>query len=151
MIPFSLSWDTLRRSIGFRWNGFLSLAWENGKVLVKILGFPIPFVFRGKKKIHLLRRWVYLKEAFSFLRKWRLKKVEGTLSTSDPMVNGLLYGWASAIETGKVGQKINVTINFLGENWCRGELTISPKILLRHLSRWILFLIQERREKMKRR
>jgi hypothetical protein len=41
-------------------------------------------------------------EALSFLSKWRLKKVEGTFSFPDPMVNGLLYGWTSALGTGKV-------------------------------------------------
>jgi hypothetical protein len=90
-------------------------------------------------------QWVYLKGAFSFLTKWKLKKLEGTLSFPDPMVNGILYGWASAFGTAKGDKKINVTINFLGENWSSGEFIISPKILFHHLRRWILPLFWEAR------
>ena len=63
MIPFLLSWDTQKRLVLLKWNGFLSLVWEKGKVLTKILGFPLPFHLR-QKKIHFPIRWVYLKEAF---------------------------------------------------------------------------------------
>ena len=145
MIPFSLSWDTQKRLISFKWNGFLSLVWEKGKVLTKILGFPIPFRLR-QKKIHFPIRWVYLKEAFSFLTKWRLKKVEGTFSLPDPMMNGLLYGWISALETVKAGRKIHVTINFLGENRFSGEAALSLKAFFHHLRRWVFLLLQKRKE-----
>ncbi len=102
MIPISLSWDTRKRWIILKGDGFFSLGWEKGKVLTKILGFPISYGFKHKM-IHFRMRWVYLMEALSFLSKWRLKKVEGTFSFPDPMVNGLLYGWTSALGTGKVG------------------------------------------------
>lgn len=144
MIPFSLSWDTQKRLISFKWNGFLSLVWEKGKVLTKILGFPIPFRLR-QKKIHFPIRWVYLKEAFSFLTKWRLKKVEGTFSLPDPMMNGLLYGWISALEIVKAGRKIHVTINFLGENRFSGEAVLSLKAFSYHLKRWVFLLLQKRK------
>ncbi len=144
MIPFSLSWDTQKRLISFKWNGFLSLVWEKGKVLTKILGFPIPFRLR-QKKIHFPIRWVYLKEAFSFLTKWRLKKVEGTFSLPDPMMNGLLYGWISALEIVKAGRKIHVTINFLGENRFSGEAVLSLKAFSHHLRRWVFLLLQKRK------
>jgi hypothetical protein len=36
--------------------------------------------------------WIFLKEPFFFLREWKLKRAEGTLSFQDPMVNGILYG-----------------------------------------------------------
>lgn len=144
MIPFSLSWDTQKRSISLKWNGFLSLVWEKGEGLTKILGFRIPFRLR-QKKIHFPIRWVYLKEAFSFLTKWRLKKVEGTFSLPDPMMNGLLYGWISALETGKAGRKIHVTINFLGENRFSGEAIISLKTFFHHLKRWVFLLQREKR------
>jgi len=146
MIPVSFSWDTKKRSISLRWDGFFSLGWENGKVLTKILGFPIRFGFKPPK-IRSPMRWVYLKEGFSFLPKWKLKKVEGTFSFSDPMVNGLLYGWVSAIETGKVDRTINVTINFLGENRCSGEAIISLKTLLHHLRKWFFFRLREVRRR----
>jgi hypothetical protein len=146
MIPVSLSWDTRKRWIGFKWNGFFSLGLEGRKVLIKILGLPIPFSLRrGKTHFHI--QWVYVKEALSFLTKWRLKKLEGTLSFSDPMINGLLYGFTSAIETGKADRKINVTINFLGKNWCRGELVISLRMLFHHLRRWILLFLWETRRR----
>lgn len=144
MIPFSLSWDTQKRLISFKWNGFLSLVWEKGKVLTKILGFPIPFRLR-QKKIHFPIRWVYLKEAFSFLTKWRLKKVEGTFSLPDPMMNGLLYGWISALEIVKAGRKIHVTINFLGENRFSGEAVLSLKAFSHHFKRWVFLLLQKRK------
>jgi hypothetical protein len=144
MIPISFSWDTQRRLILLKWNGFLSLRWERGKASTKVLGLSIPINFR-KRKALLPLRWVYLKGVFSFLTKWELKKVEANLSFSDPMVNGLLYGWVKAIETVKGNRKINVTINFLGENGCRGESVISPPILFHHLRKWILPLLWEMR------
>ena len=104
MIPFSLSWDTQKRSILLKWDGFLSLGWEKGKVLMKILRIS-DSLQPQKERIHFPMRWVYLKEAFSFLKKWRLKKMEGTFSLPDPMMNGLLYGWMSALETGKTDER----------------------------------------------
>jgi hypothetical protein len=50
-----------------------------------------------------------------------------------------------AIETVKGNRKINVAINFLGENGCRGESVISPQILFHHLRKWILPLFWEMR------
>jgi hypothetical protein len=63
------------------------------------------------------------------------------------MVNGLLYGWVKAIETVKGNGKINVTINFLGENGCVGEFIIFPKTLFFHLRKWILSLLWEMRRR----
>jgi len=146
MILFSLSWDTQKRSISLKWNRFLSLSLEKGKVLTKILKIPIPFGFK-QKRIHFLIRWVYLKEAFSFLKKWKLKKMEGTFSLPDPMMNGLLYGWVSSLQTGKGDRKIHVTINFLGENLFSGEAVISPKAFFNHLKRGVLILLRERRRR----
>jgi hypothetical protein len=148
MIPVSLWWDTQKRSVLLRWNGFVSSGVESGKISAKILGVPIPLPLK-KKKIRLSNqlpiRWIYLKGIFSFLTKWKFKKVEGTLSFPDPMVNGILYGWISAIQTGRADRKINVTVNFLGENWCRGEVTLSLKILFNHLRSWIFPLVREMR------
>jgi len=144
MIPVSIIWDTRKRSIQVKWNGFFSFGWENGKVLKKVVGIPIPFDIRGKgRKVDLHRmRWIYLKQIFSLLKEWKLKKVEGTLSLPDPMVNGVFYGWLSGMETGRVSRKVNLSINFIGENWCTGEATISPKVLFYHLRR-ILPLLRE--------
>ncbi len=150
MIPFLLSWDTQKRLISLKWNGFLSLVWERGKVLTKILGFPIPFRHR-QKKIHFHMRRVYLKEIFSFLAKWKLRKVEGTFSLPDPMMNGLLYGWISALETVKPDRKINVTINFLGENRFSGEAALPLKAFFHHLKRWVFLLLREKKIRSPRR
>lgn len=92
-------------------------------------------------------RWVYLKGFFSFLTKWKLEKLEGTLSFPDPMVNGLLYGWFSIMESRRVGRKINVTINFLGENRFSGEAALPLKTFFQHLKRWVFLLLQEERER----
>jgi hypothetical protein len=85
-----------------------------------------------------------LKEVFCFLAKWRLKKVEGTLSLPDPMMNGLLYGWISAFGKGEVGRKVNVSVNFLGENRLSGEAVLPLKPFFHHLKRWIFLLLRER-------
>lgn len=150
MIPISLSWESRGKSVFLKWNGFVSSGWENGKISVKILGLSIPTPSK-KKKIQLPgklpMRWIYLKGMFSFLTKWKLKKVEGTFSFEDPMVNGILYGWMSAIQTGRADQKIHVAVNFLGENWCRGEMTLSLKILFHHLRSWVFPLIREMKGK----
>ena len=154
MIPISLFWDSRKRSIGLKWNGFFSLGREKGKVFMKIFRFPISLSPKGigpkPKKIHLPMRWVYLKRAFSFLKEWKLKEVKGTLSFPDPMVNGLLYGWMCAVQHGKVDRKIDVTVNFLGENWCRGEVVMSLKVLFRHFTKWMLPFIVEMRKGDKR-
>jgi hypothetical protein len=148
MIPISLCWDTRTRSVLLKWNGFISSGWEDGKILMKILGSPIPlpstkkgFKLPGKPPM----RWVYLKGIFSFLPKWKLKRVEGTLSFPDPMVNGVLYGWMSAIQEGSANRKNHVTVNFLGETWCRGEMTLSLKVFFKYLRSWIFPLILEMR------
>jgi hypothetical protein len=145
MIPISFVWDTRKRSVYIKWNGFFSLGWEKGKVLKKMFGLTIPIpVSTASGKIRSPNmRWVYLKEALSFLKEWELGKVEGSLSFPDPMINGLLYGWLSAIETEKVGQKINMSINFVGENWCSGEATVPPKALFYRLRKWIFPLLKE--------
>jgi hypothetical protein len=88
-----------------------------------------------------------LKGILSFLTKWRLNKVEVALSFPDPMVNGILCGWASAIETRKANRRIHVAVNFLGENWCRGEVAVSVKTLFHHFRSWIFPLIRETRGK----
>ncbi len=145
MIPVSFVWDSRERSLYIKWNGFFSLGWKKGRVLKKTFGltFPAPFP-SASEKIHFpTLRWTYLKEAFSFLKEWKFKKMEGSLSFPDPMVNGLLYGWLCALEKEKVDRNINLTINFLGENWCSGEATISAKTLFGHLKRWILPLLRE--------
>jgi hypothetical protein len=150
MIPISVKWNTQKRSIILQWDGLISSEWKEGRTSVKVLGCSIPIPTK-KQKIQLPGqlpiRWVYLRGIFSFLTKWKLKKVEGVLSFPDPMVNGILYGWTSAIQTGKANRKIHVTINFLGENRCRGEVTVSLKILFHHFRSWIFPLIREIRGK----
>ena len=150
MIPISLSWDTQRKSALLRWNGFVSSGWESGKVMMKILGISIPLPMK-KKKIRFDGRppirWRYLKGFFYFLTEWKIKRVEGTVSIPDPMVNGILYGWMSAIQTSKPDRRIAVTVNFSGENWCRGEVTLSLRILFHHFRSWIFPLICEIRRK----
>jgi hypothetical protein len=153
MIPVSFCWDTQKRSVILKWNGFISSQWKDRKISIKALGCSIPISIK-KQEIQppgrLPMRWVYLNGMFTFLTKWKLKKLEGNLSFPDPMVNGILYGWASALQTGKKNQKIHVAINFLGENWWRGEVTISLKILFHHFRRWIFPLIHEIRGKKPR-
>jgi hypothetical protein len=146
MIPVSFSWDTRKKSILLKWDGFFSLSWKEGKFLTKLIGVPIPFRLR-KKRIHFPVRWGYAKELFSFLRGWELKRVEGTLSPPDPMMNGVLYGWLSALETGRKGRKVRVSVNFLGENWFSGEAVLSPRILFSRLKSWVFLLLKERRRR----
>ena len=148
MIPISFCWDTRKRSLLLKWNGFISSGWENGKISTKILRVSIPIPMK-RKKIQLSgglpMRWLYVKGLFSFLTKWRVKKIEGTLSFPDPMVNGVLYGWMSAFPMGRKDRKIYLTVNFLGENVCKGEVTLSPKVLFYPFKTWIFPLIREMR------
>jgi len=153
MIPISFCWDTRTRSVLLKWNRFIFAGWRDGKIVMKILGSPIPLPstkkgFRLSGKLSL--QWIHLKQMFSFLPKWKLKKVEGTFSFPDPMVNGVLYGWMSAIQAGRADRKNRVTINFLGENGCKGEMTLSLRILFQYLRNWIFPLIREMRGKKAR-
>ena len=151
-MPISLTWDSREKSILMKWDGFFSFGWAEGKRVKKLWKIPIPYNpgVHGNKKIHPPRiRWAYLKEFLSFLREWKLKRVEGTLSFPDPMVNGILYGWLSAIKSEEESKRIDLTINFLGENGCSGEATVSPKVLFYYLVKWVPFLLRERRRSSK--
>ena len=149
MIPISLTWDTREKVILIKWNGFFSFGWEKGKRVKTICKIPIPRRSGAKrdKKIHFPQiRWIYLKEVFSFLGEWKLKRAEGTLSFQDPMVNGILYGWLSALGSKEGKRKINLTINFLGENWCSGEVAVSPKVAFHCLKRWVPLFLKKGRK-----
>lgn len=148
MIPISLNWDTRKRCLLLKWNGFISSGWRYGKMSMRILGLPIPLLLKKKRirsPVKLPVQWIYLKGIFSFLTGWKLKKVEGTFSFPDPMVNGVIYGWMSAFGTQKGTGKIHLNVNFLGENWCRGQATLSLKALFHHIRSWIFPLIREMR------
>ena len=149
MIPILLSWDIQKRRISLKWNGFFSLVWERGKILTKILGVLIPFHL-GQKKIHFHIRRVYLKEALSFLAQWKVKKVEATFSFPNPMINGCLYGWISALETVKPSRKISVTVNFLGENQLSGEAALSLRAFLCSFKRWVFLFLREKIRRLRR-
>ncbi len=150
MIPISFSWNSRNQSASIKMDGFVSSEWKNGRMTTKILGLPLSFSLT-KKTARFSRiprlRWVYLRGFFSFLSKWRLKKLEGTLSFPDPMVNGVVYGWMSAVQTWEPARKIAVTVNFSGENWLRGEVIVSVRTLIHHFRNWIYPLIREVREK----
>jgi hypothetical protein len=150
MIPISFRCDVRKRSASLNVDGFISAEWESGKMTTKILGMPIP-LFLKKEKTQFFGvpppRWSYLKGVFSFLTQWKVKKVEGTFSLPDPMMNGILYGWMSALQTTRPDRKMTVTINFLGENWLKGEFGVSLKTLFRHFRSWIYPLVRETKER----
>jgi hypothetical protein len=149
MTPISLTWDSREKVILIKWNGFFSFGWKEGKRVKTIFKIPIPYRPGAKrdKKIHFPRvRWIYLKEVFSVLREWKLKRAEGTLSFQDPMVNGILYGCLSTFGPKKENRNINVTINFLGENWCSGEGTISPKVAFHCFKRCFSLFLRKGRK-----
>jgi hypothetical protein len=62
------------------------------------------------------------------------------------MVNGILYGWLSALGPKKENRKINVTINFLGENWCSGEATVSLKVAFHYFKRLVPLFLKKGRK-----
>ncbi len=150
MIPISFSWNSRNRSASVDLDGFVSSKWKGGRMTTKILGIPISFSLT-KKPVRFSRippiRWVYLRGFFSFLSKWKLKKLEGIVSFPDPMVNGVVYGCMSAVQAVKPDRKIAVTVNFFGENRLRGEFGVSLKTLLHHFRSWIYPLIREMRGK----
>ncbi len=148
MIPISFWWNARKRSASLKLDGFVSSEWENGKVTTKILRMPVALsLTKEKTRFSGIPpvRWLYLKGIFSFLTEWKMKRVEGTLSFPDPMVNGILYGWMSAAQTERAERKIRITVNFLGENWLKGEFTVSLKTLFHHFGSWIYPLILEMR------
>ncbi len=138
MIPVKLLWDTRRKSISVKWNRFFSFTWEEGRPLVRILGFRKSLRLSGRR-IPGQFQLAYLRETLSFLSKWKLDRLEGTLSLPDPMLNGMLYGWWGALNKGGPEHKFNVTINFLGENWIAGEASVSPWASFRYLRKFMPF------------
>lgn len=155
MIPISLKWNTQNKSFSIQWDGGIGSEWREGRASIKILGGTIPLPLRRvrvepSKRVPI--RWVYLKGILSFITDWRIKKIEGAISFQDPMINGVLYGWVSAVRSWNSDQKIHLSLNFLGENWCRGEIFTSPKVLFYHLRKWIFPMFREiRGKKTKRR
>ena len=150
MIPISFWCDVRKRSLWLRVDGFIYAEWEKGKSKAKILKIPIPFSLK-KQKNHFFGvppvKWKYLKGIFSFAREWKVKKVEGTFSFPDPMMNGILYGWMSALQTKGPDRKIDLTVNFLGENWVKGEFRIPLRTIFYHFRSWMIPLIREMRVK----
>ncbi len=142
MSGFYFSWDTRKGLFVFKWNGLFSIGREGGNHTLKILGFPLRFQ-PSLNKVRFPVRWPTIKNGLSFLTQWRLERIEGTISFPDPMVNGVLYGWLSAVEGIKSRQRFRVTINFLGKSNVSGQASIPLKILLRHLRGWILPLFLE--------
>ena len=59
MIPFSFHWNTQKRSILLKWDGFFSLGWNRGNALVRIFGFS-----EGEVSIISLRRMPAMIESF---------------------------------------------------------------------------------------
>jgi hypothetical protein len=151
MIPISFWWNARKKSASLKVDGFVSAEWENGKLTIKILRMPVPLsLTKEKGRFSGLPplRWLYLKGVFSFLTEWKMKKVEGTLSFPDPMTNGVVYGWMTAARTAwDRDGKIDVTVNFSGENRLEGEFTVSLTTLVQHFRSWIYPLIREMRSK----
>ncbi len=147
MIPISLTWDSREKSVFVKWGGIFCIGWEKGNPVGRIFKIRIPCLSGAWRSpgVHLpRRRWVGLKEVLSFIRAWELKRAEGTFSLEDPMVNGVLYGWLSAFNPDRENRKINLSINFVGENWCSGEAVVSPKVLFHHFLRWLLLYFRKR-------
>lgn len=155
MIPISLKWNTQNRSFSIQWDGMMGSEYREGKTFIKILGSPLPIPIRRiriEPSRRFLIRWVYLKGMFSFIKDWKIKKIEGAISFQDPMINGVFYGWASAVYSWNSDRKVCIHINFLGENWWRGEMIISPRLLFYHLKKWIFPMVREiKGKKTKRR
>jgi hypothetical protein len=148
MISISFGFDARKKSTWLKVDGFVSAEWEKGKAKAKVLKISLPFPLKKQKsKLFgiLPVKLKYLKGIFSFLKESKMKKVEGTLSLPDPMINGVLYGWMSALQTRGPDRKINLTVNFSGENWLKGELTISLRTVWRHFRSWMYPLIREMR------
>ncbi len=145
MSAFKFIWDTRKRLLTFNWNRLFSVGWEGGRSILRVLGIPIRF--RPKlNRVGLPIRWFYIKNVLSFLTQWRLERLEGTISSKDPMFNGVLFGLLSAIEGLRPRKRFSLTINFLGKNNFYGQASIPPKVLFTHLKRWILPLFFEMRE-----
>jgi hypothetical protein len=142
MKPLSLSWDTRKGLIQLKWDRFFSFEWKRGKVSKKIFGFPLPFNLSAGKA-PFPPRWTYVKRALSLLKDLELKKIEGSLSFSDPMTNGILYGWLCALQWEGKDRRAEVTVNFRQENWLQGEVTLSSKKMFHHLKKWLLTLYRD--------
>ena len=149
MIQFSFFIDRKKRIFLIRFQRFLYLMMEKGKLYIRIMGFKIPFPY-SRKKIYLPRKLVYLKKGYLFLRKWRLKKIDADLSFSDPMVNGIAYGMMRAIETVKRDQRVKVDINFLGINRLKAEFVISSWTFIKQLKNFFFPLLCEMRRGLKK-
>ncbi|GEM_PF-754384 len=152
MIPISLRWDTQRKRLSLYWNGFFSMGWEEGREGVRVFRIPLP-IRTKKKKLYNLRfplRWKYLRGILSFLKDWKIKRIEGSVSFPDPMVNGWAYGCWVILQPWMKEKKIRGTVNFLGENWFRGEIVLSLRDGMDHFRKWIFPLLLEMRRRKKR-
>ncbi|MGQ9509741.1 MAG: hypothetical protein ACUVTN_10125 [Thermodesulfobacteriota bacterium] len=152
MIPISIRWDTQRKRLAIYWNGFWSIEWEEGRGSVKVFRIPLPVRMKRKKfyDLRFLLRMKYLKEILSFLKDWKIKRIEVSVSPHDPMMSGVLYGCSVLLQPWMKEKMIQGTVNFLGQNWFRGEVILSLKDGIDHLRKWILPLLLEMRRREKR-
>lgn len=154
MIPISFSWDTQKRRISLRWNGIGSWEYREGGGEIKVFKFPIPVQIQmDREKLSNLRvlvRWNYLKGIFSLLKDLKALRIEATVSLPDPMVNGLLYGGWAMFQEGARRKGIDGTVNFLGQNWCKGEVSLSLRDGIIHFKKWVFPMLLEIRRKGRR-
>lgn len=154
MISISFSWDTEKRMASIRWNCIGSLEWREGAVEIKAFRFPLPVQIRFKQEkvpnIGVLLRWRYIKGLFSLLKDLKIHEVEATVSLPDPMINGILYGGWAIFQHKAQGKGIYGRVNFLGQNRCKGKVSLSLKDGLSHFKKWIFPMLQEGRRRGKR-
>jgi hypothetical protein len=79
------------------------------------------FLRPEEKGIPVRFRLAHSRETLPFLLKWKLRRMEGTLSLPDRMLNGILYAWLGTID-----QSGPETESIVGDGIKAGEYTVLP-------------------------
>lgn len=149
MIPLIFSWDTEKGRISLRWDSIGSLEWKEGRGGIKMFGFPVPIRINIEKasNFRIPIRWRYVKGMVSLLKSLNIQRIETAISLPDPMINGILYGGWAVFQNQIREKKVHGRVNFLGQNWCKGEVSLPLKAGITHFKKWIFPMLQEIRRK----
>jgi hypothetical protein len=132
LAPVSLEFDTVKKSLHVGWIGMgIRIRWDRRKP-ARSKAEP-----QRKKKFHAEDIGFYLAEEsdliFELVRKARhpllrllqsvsIRNIEASLSTPDPLWNGVLHGLCFILPL----ENVNLSANFRNINYVKGELQLYP-------------------------
>jgi hypothetical protein len=116
-IPVSLEFDTVKKSLKFGWMGVdLRIRLDRWKSHAKAIGLYLVeergLIFELVQKAH--------RPLMRLLQSVSIRNIEASLSTPDPLWNGVLYGICFNLPL----ENVHLSANFRNINYVKGELQL---------------------------